>query len=337
MLPTRSPVPMDTHAGNTRWSRASPTGAAREAEAGLSWPYMAIFAPLLQLPAAPHPKAGSGADSQSLACLFPVNLFPAERPPRGLCTMGMVVFCPDTITRTKQGGSANPIVVTEWVQPLSALGSDPPGPQQHPQIQGALQGSLHPCTRVLHIQRCWRGRGTEDAENVGTVMGTRARSHRNGGRGATLSCHPSSLGTQAKAQHCTKSSEQLLKPHLRSWGTKAEDQHCKGTCQPSHAAGTISQPCKPKSYSSLSRIQMHLKCKMSSSPPRRGVGGIHDNRSDPICSQLPAWHLLHSPTCKHNSYTAKGKQISAAFKRLVMVISPIAKARQDHVPGRYMR
>lgn len=253
-FPPAAPSPRTPMRGNTRWSRANPTGAAREAEAGLSWPYMAIFAPLLQLPAAPHPKAGSGADSQSLACLFPVNLFPAEQPPRGLCTMGMVVSCPDTITRTKQGGSANPIVVTEWVLPLSAVGSDPTGPQQHPQIQGALQGSLHPCTCVLHVQRCWRGRGTEDAENVGTVMGTRARSHRNGGRGAALSCHPSSLGTQAKAQHCTNSSEQLLNPHLSSWGTKAKDQHCTGTCQPSHAAGTISQPCKPKSYSSLSRI-----------------------------------------------------------------------------------
>lgn len=32
-----------------------------------------------------------------------------------------------------------------------------------------------------------------------------------------------------------------------------------------------------------------------------------------------------------------GKQISAAFKRVVMVISPMAKAWRDHAPGRYTR
>lgn len=44
------------------------------------------------------------------------------------------------------------------------------------------------------------------------------------------------------------------------------------------------------------------------------------------------------PAPRHASTTATqptGKQISAAFKRLVMVIRPIAKAQQDHVPGRY--
>lgn len=220
--PICSPIPMGTHRGSERWSGASPAGAAREAGAGSSWPYMAIFAPLLQLPAAPHPKAGSGAGSQRLACLLPVNLFPAEQPPRGPCTTGMAVSCPDTTARTGQGGSANPVVVTKWVQPPSALRSDPLGPRQHPQFQGALRGSLHPCTCTLHVQHCWRGRGTEDVENIGTVMGTRASSHQDGGRGAALSRHPSSLGTKAKAQHCT------------------------GTCRPHHAEGTISQPCKPK-------------------------------------------------------------------------------------------
>lgn len=67
---------------------------------------------------------------------------------------------------------------------------------------------------------------------------------------------------------------------------------------------------------------MHLKCKMSSSPLRRGVGGIYDNRSDPICSQLPAWHL--------QAQQPKGKQISAAFQQVVMVISPMVKTQQDH-------
>lgn len=33
----------------------------------------------------------------------------------------------------------------------------------------------------------------------------------------------------------------------------------------------------------------------------------------------------------------KGKQKSAAFKRVVMVISPMAKARRDHVPARHTR
>lgn len=37
------------------------------------------------------------------------------------------------------------------------------------------------------------------------------------------------------------------------------------------------------------------------------MGKIHDNGSDPICSQLPAWHLPHSPTRRHNSYPAKGE------------------------------
>lgn len=151
--PICSPIPKGAHLGSARWRGASWAGAAREAGAGSSWPYMAIFAPLLQLPAAPHPKAGSGAGSQRLVCLLPVNLFPAGRPPRGPCTMGTAVSCPDTTACTGQGGSANLVVVTKWVQPPSMLGSDPLGPRQHPQIQRALQGSLHPCTRALHIQR----------------------------------------------------------------------------------------------------------------------------------------------------------------------------------------
>ena len=83
------------------------------------------------------------------------------------------------------------------------------------------------------------------------MTGTNARSHRDGGRGVTPSHHPGSLGTKAKAQHCTKSLEQPLNPYPSSSGTKAKGQHCTATCWPCHAEGTILQPCKPKSYFSL--------------------------------------------------------------------------------------
>ena len=37
------------------------------------------------------------------------------------------------------------------------------------------------------------------------------------------------------------------------------------------------------------------------------MGGIYDNGSDPICSQLPAWQLPCSLMRRHNSYPAKGE------------------------------
>lgn len=37
------------------------------------------------------------------------------------------------------------------------------------------------------------------------------------------------------------------------------------------------------------------------------MGGIYGNGSDPICSQLPAWHLPRSPARRHNGYPAKGE------------------------------
>lgn len=49
--------------------------------------------------------------------------------------VGTAMSSPGTTSRAGQGGSANPLVVTKWVQPPSALVSDPLGPQQHGQIQ----------------------------------------------------------------------------------------------------------------------------------------------------------------------------------------------------------
>jgi len=113
---------------------------------------------VLQLPAAPHPKAGSGAGSQSLACFFPVNLFPAERPLRGLRTTGTAVCCPDTTACTGHGASANPAVVTKRVQPPLVLGSDSLGPRQHPQIQGDLA--------PMHTRSTFNAAGGEEGQKM---------------------------------------------------------------------------------------------------------------------------------------------------------------------------
>lgn len=48
------------------------------------------FRTALAAPSCSPPQSGSGAGSQGLACLLPVNFFPSGRPARGLCTVGMV-------------------------------------------------------------------------------------------------------------------------------------------------------------------------------------------------------------------------------------------------------
>lgn len=87
------------------------------------------------------------------------------------------VSSPGTTTSAGQGGSANPVVVTKWVQPLSALVSDSLGPQQHQQIQKPLREA---CTIDTHIPLPMPLERKRDAENIGTTMGRTARSHQNG-------------------------------------------------------------------------------------------------------------------------------------------------------------
>lgn len=120
----------------------------------MSWPYKAILALCMQLPAAPHPKAGSGAGSQLLACLLPVNLFPAEEPLKGRVWLGWLHRVPageDTVSAW--GGMASERPLPTW--------------DGHQVITHGR----------LHLQPCWRGRRTGDAESVGTTLRTKVHSH----------------------------------------------------------------------------------------------------------------------------------------------------------------
>lgn len=62
-------------------------------------------------------------------------------------------------------GSAKPVVVTKWVQPPSALVSDPAGPQQHCQIQ------------ELFREACPHGHAHSTSNAAGDEEGERCRKH----------------------------------------------------------------------------------------------------------------------------------------------------------------
>lgn len=91
--------------------------------------------------------------------------------------VGTATSSPGTTTRAGQGGSASPVVVTKWVQPPSALVSDPPGPQQH---QQSLSGKLAPTDMHIPFPVLLERKREKDAENIGTMMGRTARSHQDG-------------------------------------------------------------------------------------------------------------------------------------------------------------
>lgn len=144
-------------------ARGASAGAKQEAGTGSSWPYKAILALSMQLPAAPHPKAGSGAGSQRLACLLPVNLFPAEGPPEGRAGLGWPrpgPACEGTTACTGRDGRGVPHAQLGWLRSL-----------------GGCSGACSPSPTLLEEKKDRRcRRRTEDAENISTMLGTKARS-----------------------------------------------------------------------------------------------------------------------------------------------------------------
>lgn len=116
--------------------------------------------------------------------------------------VGTAVSSPGTTTHAGQGGSANPVVVTKWVQPPSALVSDPLGPQQHRQIQGAFQGThgYAPMDTHIPLPMPLERKRERDAENIGTMMGRTARSHQDGGSRGCSELPSQLFADQSKSQ-----------------------------------------------------------------------------------------------------------------------------------------
>lgn len=141
-------------------ARGASAGAKQEAGTGSSWPYKAILALSMQLPAAPHPKAGSGAGSQRLACLLPVNLFPAEGPPEGRAGLGWPrpgPACEGTTACTGRDGRGVPHAQLGWLRSL-----------------GGCSGACSPSPTLLEEKKDRRCRRTEDAEEGQKMQRTSA-------------------------------------------------------------------------------------------------------------------------------------------------------------------
>lgn len=77
--------------------------------------------------------------------------------------VGTVVSSPGTTTHAGQGGSANPVVVTKWVQPPSAPVSDPLGPSsidksREPFREACTHGYAHSTSNATGEEEGERGR-----------------------------------------------------------------------------------------------------------------------------------------------------------------------------------
>lgn len=113
--------------------------------------------------------------------------------------VGTAISSPGTTTRAGQGESANPVVVTKWVQPPSALVS---GPLVLSSMDKSRSLSGKPATTDTHILLPvpLERKRERDAENTGTLMGRTARSHQDGASRGCSELSSRLFADQSKSQ-----------------------------------------------------------------------------------------------------------------------------------------
>lgn len=160
-------------------------------------------------------------------------------------------------------------------------------------------------------------------------MGRAARSHQDGvSRGCSEL--PSWLFVdQSKSKMLYKELGESTLSYPNSLGTKAEAQKCTGICQSCSAKGITLQPYKPKLFLPLTLWDLNaFKMQNVLLPSEKGGGRNISQQIQPHL--LAAASMASSLLLGAQAQQPKGKQISSAFQKAVMVISPMAKTWQDH-------